>query len=98
MTMETKQILNNLSTDGIYIHRNFMEKDKIEALISNFKIKLKNTKHVWCDDEESDYRIFGIDVLDSLFSKSFDHPSLNNIYSKYISSKNKFSFIMANRL
>ncbi|MDC1519853.1 phytanoyl-CoA dioxygenase family protein [Polaribacter sp.] len=96
--MDSKQILQDLSANGISIHRNFIEKNKIETLISSFKKQLKNKNNVWCDDEESDSRIFGIDILDSLFSETFDQTILNNIYSKYISSTNKFSFVMANRL
>ena len=48
MTMDSKQILQDLSANGISIHRNFIKKNKIETLISSFKIQLKKQKQKQC--------------------------------------------------
>ena len=96
--MDCNKILNDLKKDGISICSNFIENEKIKVIISNFDEYLKNKKNVWTDSQNSDNRIYGIDILDPLFKEIFESEDLKKIYSNYISSKDKYSFVMANKL
>ena len=96
--MKVDKIISEVNNEGYYIYKNFLNKDKLDLLRSNFDEHLKNKKYVWADEHNSDNRIYGIDILDPLFSKVFQTDELELIYKKYVSSKNKYSFVMANRL
>ena len=96
--MNYNKILKDLKKDGISVFSNFIENEKIKVLISNFDQFLKNEKNVWTDSQNSDNRIYGIDILDPFFKEIFESEDLKKIYNNYISSKYKYSFVMANKL
>lgn len=96
--MNSKFIINEIQNNGIYVYKNFVSDNQIKVLKSNFEKLLKQKKYVWSDNQNSDNRIFGIDILDPIFSDVFIDDCLNEIYSKYISSTKRYSFVMANRL
>ena len=70
--MDYNKILKDLKKDGISIFSNFIENEKIKVLISNFDEFLKNEKNVWRDSQNSDNRIYGIDILDPFFKEIFE--------------------------
>lgn len=65
MIINSKQILNNLSANGISTHRNFIENDKIEASISSFKIQLKNKK------------VYGVMIKKAILNSQLDYNKIN---------------------
>ena len=96
--MNYNKVLIDLKKDGISTCPNFIENKKIKILISNFDKFLKNKNNVWTDSQNSDNRIYGIDILDPIYREIFESEDLKKIYSNYISSKDKHSFVMANKL
>jgi len=96
--MKNNKVINQLNENGIFIYKNFIDKYKCQLLIDKFESYLTINNLIWVDDTQSDKRIYGIDIIDTEFRELFNTEDLNNIYSKYISSNNKYSFIMANKV
>ena len=95
---KTEDVLNELKLNGFYVLNRFLNYDEVEKLKSSFLFQLKEMPEcVWKDIHNSDIRIYGIDRINKDFGSIFETEFLNEIYSKYVSKKRKYSFVMANK-
>lgn len=97
VTPSTKKIFNDIKKDGFSIVENYISEEQCDLLRAEFE-RLISEKYVWKDPLGSDSRIHSIEKVSPLFATLFTEDFLEEIYKKYIDSRNIDQFIMANKV
>ena len=96
---ESNTIIKVLKKQGFVVIPNYLTKEECEKVISKIDFCLDNYKEkIWSDENLSDQRIYGSEIISSNIMNFFKDIKLFKIAEKYTNYKIKNLMTMANRV
>lgn len=91
--------LNKLYSDGMFIKKSVLSTEKCKELRNEIdKLLTENSVNVWRDNERSDERIYGADLISDIIKNALPVNEFKTIGEQYLNKKLKHHFILAGRL
>lgn len=94
-----RDVLNKLYSDGLFIKKSVLPPEKCEELRNEIdRLLAEDDVNVWRDNEKSDERIYGADLISDIIKNSLPVNEFKYIGEQYLNKKLKHHFILAGRL
>jgi len=96
---KSEEIVQSLNKDGYCVYPGFITRSECNTLVQEFEEVLQDQpEQVWRDNDNSDERIFGLEMFSKKVGDVFKDDLLRGVIKDYLGVEGIYSFVMGNRL